>query len=421
LSMLNFVSRDGVRLHTALRVKDDKFQELKENLISPSLSIWFYPPQTKETVFVSKFFTSRILPAVCDKRSTIAAGLLAGAEVLLSGQLPQFVASHSAAVDAKAIDLRSVVCMDGDGAQTQAFMDGGLGAICSDLNIEYLKLSAGCSGHESALDLSKSHQLMRQAIHDPRYDYDIDPIPSFAMTVFINDVLNKSGIASASLLTFRKFFIHAEALMDKAFNAVDLQQGWQLAGMCPLSCETILSHCPDWKTLRTSDANRVLAAIPSLTELARLKGELTDDEIQAAIGGAVDLGPSIVNPLGAVNRRRCVWGNNEGFVAAYAAKKAAEAQAKVVAQQKRDDRAAAKKRKAEQAADKENTPPPKTRSKMAIAAVSRCSNPECLVPWRDKSANLAVWLGCDFCDLWFCPKPACKAMFGKHEVKCQFV
>jgi len=418
VSMLNFVSRDGVRLHTALRVKDDHIHELREHLISPSLSIWFYPIHFNETLFVSKFFTSRILPAVCEKRSTIAAGLLAGSEVLLSGQLPQFVALHGAAVDAKALDLRSVVCMDGDGAQTQAFMDGKLGEVCSGLNVEYLKLSASCSGHESALDLSKSHQLMRQAIHSPHYDYDIDPIPSFAMTLFIKDVLNKSGIASASLLSFRKFFIHVEALMDRTFNVVDLQHGWQLAGVSPLSCSTILSHCPGWQTLRTSEANRVLAAIPSLTELVRLKGELTDVEIQAAIGGAVDFGPPVIKPFGAVNRRRCVWGNNKGFVVAYASKKQAEAQAKVVLQQKRDDKAAAMKRKAEQAADKENKPPSKKRSKVTAAAVSRCSNPDCLVLWCAKSVNPAVWLGCDFCPLWFCPKPECKAMFGRHEAKC---
>ena len=140
---------------------------------------------------------------------------------------------------AKAVELRTVFCMDGDAAQTQAFMDGDLGSVCAALNIEYLKSAAACSGHESALDLSKSHQLMRASIHDPRYDYDVDPIPSFAMTVFIRDILNKSNIASASLISFRKFFLHAEALMDKTFNVVDLQHGWQLSGLCPLSCPIV--------------------------------------------------------------------------------------------------------------------------------------------------------------------------------------
>ena len=262
---------------------------------------------------------------------------------------------------------------------------------------------------------------MRASIHDPRYDYDVDPIPSFAMTVFIRDILNKSNIASASLISFRKFFLHAEALMDKTFNVVDLQHGWQLSGLCPLSCPIVLSHCPLWQTLRTSSANLILRAVPQLADIVRLRGELTDQELQDAVGAAVDLGPPLVNPLGAVNRRRCVWGNNAGFVAAYAAKKAAEALAKQVAQQKRDDRAAMKKRKAEKAAEKENKPPANKRSKVAVAAAVRCSNAVCLALWHDVSSAPAVWQGCDFCDAWFCPKPNCKAIADAHEMKCKFL
>lgn len=421
ISMLNFVARDGVRLHTALRLMDKHIQSLSEHLISPTLSIWLYPPQTNETVFVDKFFKERIIPLMCQKRCSIAVGLLAGPSVFLSDEVSHFAAQHEDALDEKCFSLRTVMCMDGDGPQTQAFMDLKLGTYCSEYNIEYLKLAAACSGHESPLDLAKSHQLMRAAIHNPRYNYKMDPIPSFAMTVFIDDVLSKSGIAAASLRTFRKFFLHMESIMDKTFNEVDLQHGWQLAGLCPLSCSTILSHCPLWNSLSNSNAELVLDAIPPLAETVRLKGELTDSEIQAAVGDAVDLGPDKVNPVGPVNHRRCVWGNNAGFVANYAKKKAAEAQAKRLAQEKRDLRADAKKRKAEKAADKENKPSLKKRSKLTTAASTVCGNPMCLTPWNKCASSSARWLGCDFCDLWFCPKPACQAMLSKHEPVCQFL
>ena len=420
ISLLNFVCRDGVRVHTALRLKDAAIQALKEHVISPSLSVWLYPTSTNEAVFVDKYFRDRIIPLICEKRCGIAVAQLAGLSASLPDNVSQYAAQHKDAVDAKCASLRTVMCMDGDLPQTQAFMELGLGDYCAQYVIEYLKLSASCSGHESALDLAKSHQLMREALQKSHYDQQSDLLCSVAMSLFIQDVLSKLGIPSKSLQTFRKFFGHIESLMDKTFNALDLQHGWRLSGICPLSFSTVLSHCPMWGTLPTSKADDVLAAILPLAEIVRLKGELTDSEIQAAVGGSVDLGPDKVNPMGPVNRRRCVWGNNAGFLASYAKKKEAEEQAKQATQQKRDIRAAAKKRKASSASHKENKPPPKTRAKPTVSAPTVCSNPVCLVPFNEKLSSASKWLRCEFCCHSFCTKSACKAIFSKHKSICQF-
>jgi hypothetical protein len=419
-SLLNIIARDGRMLHTAVRIKDIGITRLSEHVISQKLSVWLYPPGTKEPLFVGRLFRRQIVPLLCEKRLAHASEVLAGPEVLLSGNLPAFVEQNEAAIASRAVDTRTCLCMDGDAPQTQAFLDGNLGLVCSAQNIEYLKFAAGCSGHESPLDLAKSHQLMRQTLHGHQYDYETDPMPSFAMKQFIQHVLNKSPIAPASRHTFRKFLTHLETILDKTFNAKDLQHGWQLAGFCPPSYPTILSLCSAWGELGATQAQGIFSAIPPLVEIVRLRGELTDTEIQDAVGDAFDFGPPTVNPLGAVNRRRSLWGNNEGFLAAYKAQKEAQVLARQEAQHKREERAANKKRKAEKAADKENKPPSAKRTKVTAVAASSCANPVCPAVWSKESDAGQKWRGCDHCDSWFCPKPGCQGLISKHESICQF-
>lgn len=94
---------------------------------------------------------------------------------------------------------------------------------------------------------------------------------------------------SASRTTYLDFFRHAEDFLEKSFLSSNIRQGWGIAGIWPHVNSLILERCPTFQQLDEAQREAILASISKLAPRMLANGQLTDSEIQAAVGATVDL------------------------------------------------------------------------------------------------------------------------------------
>jgi hypothetical protein len=140
--------------------------------------------------------------------------------------------------------------------------------------------------------------------------------------------------------TFIDFLEYLPQYLDDAFQARNVLLGWENTGLCPFDPEKIMSRCTTWELLTKPQADAVLAAVEKLKPCAVARGEVTDQEMQDAVGGVLNLAAWLDTHAGrhikvgkpleeqAINRRRAVWVNNKEFLARWKADLAAKAAAK---------------------------------------------------------------------------------------------
>ena len=84
-----------------------------------------------------------------------------------------------------------------------------------------------------------------------------------------------------------KFFWQIGVIEINAFLKSVILEGYRIAGIIPPSVQQqLLSMCPAWNDLSTTDAQRVLDAIEALTVPARLTG-ITDENILSELIGDI--------------------------------------------------------------------------------------------------------------------------------------
>lgn len=50
-----------------------------------------------------------------------------------------------------------------------------------------------------------------------------------------------------------------------------------------------------------------------------------------------------------------------------------------------------------------------------------CANPLCCTLYVECATGVSPWLGCDYCERWFCEKPECKATLEAHTKVCRHI
>ena len=63
---------------------------------------------------------------------------------------------------------------------------------------------------------------------------------------------------------------------------------WQLCGIHPLNVERILERCASWEFFSDEQRAAIVASIPALTAIVVERGEVTDPEIQHAVGPSIN-------------------------------------------------------------------------------------------------------------------------------------
>lgn len=143
-------------------------------------------------------------------------------------------------------------------------------------------------------------------------------------------------IPQASRRLFLRYAAALPELVSSAFTDHNVNEGWEKSGLEPLEPKIMLGQCPAWKGITEAQGDAMLAAIPKLAKRVSVAGELTDKEIQEAVGTVFRFGNGESRPETGkkrrkelhemtIPRRRAVWLTHPKIMAERAPKETAAA------------------------------------------------------------------------------------------------
>lgn len=126
-----------------------------------------------------------------------------------------------------------------------------------------------------------------------------------------------ANIPAPSRKTFCNFLLQAPSLVGNALKPGNIEQGWRDSGLWPFDIPTLLAQCPRLELLTKPQTAALVAAVGPLSVLMREQGQLTEAQLQAAVGDTLSLDnlcatyrdpPVAGTPLHhmALNRRRAL-------------------------------------------------------------------------------------------------------------------
>jgi hypothetical protein len=216
---------------------------------------------------------------------------------------------------------RIVLTFDGEHEHLTATLDLLVDKVPEEwkgLGVELLKYAASASKHQQPCDVSCCYSVLKQAeklleeLSPPAYHDEVESLLE----------VNLSG---ASARTYTRFLSRLPDLLSKAFTSVNIKKGWKRAGIYPLDAVAIMQRCTTWHLLNSCQADAILASIETLTEGAKLSGEVSDASMQAAVGNAIDFevwmhrqcecykSPKTPIQDQALNRHRVCWINHQSI------------------------------------------------------------------------------------------------------------
>jgi hypothetical protein len=300
---------------------------------------------------------------------------------------------------------------DGDHAQIEALLDIIMRKYCDDHKIEFYKFPGGCSLIFQPADLMKSFQIMKRCLKSWKANTDSAYQDPTHLAV-IKKVLVEEGMKGKSLSTYLNYFKHIIDIEVKAFNRENVRSGFEIAGIRLYSALKMFQGCHTFVNLSQENAEKVLAAIDDLQESAGQHCEVLDSAISNLVGDIVFTPIPNMNAL-TLTRCRGLWLNGRPIMEARLALKAEKERLLRVAAEKAivDAENKAKRETATKLND-ENNP-----GKAGTPSVDcYCSNPVCVCQFC--ATATATWSGCNFCELWFCPKKVCHTVFKLHRLVC---
>lgn len=230
--------------------------------------------------------------------------------------------------DAELQAERVMICFDGEQKGLEALLKvfvEEIGARPELKGFILVKLAAACSSRQQPCDVSPIFMVLKRFAcsgHSPTLQPSSAALEKFLRTEMLAEV------PKASRDTFVNFLLHASSYIKHAFTEHNIQEGWKISGLFPYVVTTILNQCPLSATLSQVQSAAVIDAIDKLGEKMRLNGQLTDKDMQDAVGDALNLEELIKahdaeasssRPLEqlALNRRRAIILTHDKIVESY--------------------------------------------------------------------------------------------------------
>ena len=105
----------------------------------------------------------------------------------------------------------------------------GLGNLCKEHSILYLKWTTSSSGFQQPSNAATCYKDLKAANYLIKHGNELPPYASPVMLKVI-DQLSTSGITGASLKKFSDFLSFRSLLMDNVFTKLAVQKEWKSAG-----------------------------------------------------------------------------------------------------------------------------------------------------------------------------------------------
>eukprot|EP00981_Chlorochromonas_danica_P003308 scaffold643_cov165-Ochromonas_danica.AAC.1 len=128
-----------------------------------------------------------------------------------------------------------------------------------------------------------------------------------------NQILTKIGVDKASRDCFVKFFQHLPLILNKAFTATTITNGWQASGICPFNINAMFEKCPTLRFLTEEQTEYIRNQIPVLNERSSCMGIIEDVLLEELFGHILPMPTRLVDGR-PINHLRSLWLNGEGVL-----------------------------------------------------------------------------------------------------------
>ena len=106
-----------------------------------------------------------------------------------------------------------------------------------------------------------------------------------------------------------------------------VREGFLVSGIYPVDVYAILSGWSGWSLIEKEKAEELISLLSTLTEIAKIRGKVTDVEIEECMGHLIEFESNTrKSDSCAMNHGRCLWTNNDTVIAAYRDKVAVDVQ-----------------------------------------------------------------------------------------------
>ena len=106
-----------------------------------------------------------------------------------------------------------------------------------------------------------------------------------------------------------------------------VREGILVSEIYPVDVYAILSGWSGWSLIDKEKAEELISLLSTLTEIAKIRGKVTDVEIEECMGHLIEFESNTrKSDSCAMNHGRCLWTNNDTVIAAYRDKVAADVQ-----------------------------------------------------------------------------------------------
>lgn len=204
------------------------------------------------------------------------------AELIVDAQL-QHTSVDEAVVEARANVQHMALTVDGEHSHLKAleeYFNRPLDELERAKIIHLIKFPAACSKTEQPADVSKCFLVFKHAFKT------IGTSPPRAPPAYLAPLVSKvlAPMEAASIRTFTQFFSHLQNHVDDIFTHHNIAGGWAVAGLEPFIPRQLFSQCSAWHRLSKQQGKAALDAIPKLADIVNCRGQLTDEELHAAVG-----------------------------------------------------------------------------------------------------------------------------------------
>ena len=131
-------------------------------------------------------------------------------------------------------------------------------------------------------------------------------------------IMKNEGMDSGSIQSYWKALCLLETCLSKTCTIPMIKEGYRISGLYPIDNSAILSGWSGWSLMTKEKAEEVISLLPTLSEIVKINGRLTDGEIEACMSHWIDFDDaSRKSDDCAMNHGRCLWTNNGRVIATY--------------------------------------------------------------------------------------------------------
>ena len=161
-----------------------------------------------------------------------------------------------------------------------------------NIRVHLFKFAAACSKTQQPQDVGTQFMTFRllcsllfarDALNEAGYRY-CTAVPAYLVQV----ELALRAFETPSQRVFRPVLEQLPFLLNKSFSQDAILKSWQVSGVHPLNVQRILERSASWESFSEEQRSAITASIPALTAIVAQRGQVTDPEIQHAVGPSID-------------------------------------------------------------------------------------------------------------------------------------